>query len=629
MAQLVSSIAELRATLPNNPNPLAAILLGYYEKDDKAHVRYYWDNKSELQDNGGSVIAVKGVVTGRWLARFDAELDPRHFGAKGDGVKDDSQAFQAAIEFLSRRGGGVVRIGQGTFAIAETLRIPKGISLLGLMPQLSVLSVQLQDPESSLLQWEQAIAITDGNLSIKNLSVLDSRSLRAKAYAPAFDLDGMLNALVENCQFRDLGGGAIRISRASNTTIDNVYAFGCGKLLAKAESTFANLGVIHMDRVRGFANTLNLSNSYISNCSNAIGIHLAGHAIRVHNCTVESCTTLMKLGAVEHVSRNINVTGLYLENARVCGLVLVNLIGANFQNLYFRDSNVAKLVKHSVILDNCRDIHWENAALGEYGFNIKRTTTNITFEGCSGNYPKKGVSGLNDSVALSDNELKAGYFGTTSNLIEQAHTFVNWKGNASVSEPFLDQGFKAHLLKKTSKSQDIKYRLSGPFTQEASTVFSVYVLGACSLRIRAQRNGSYEDIVLRQFQASDAWRRIYVSGTIPSGTTAVQLHITPSSYGRDQEECLVAYPQFELGKDNPGPFLKTNAPLDNPVEASVNGPIALQGLYFGYGIEAPKSGTWNQGDRMVNSKPEVGAPLGWVCVSSGTPGTWRPYGLIS
>lgn len=43
----------------------------------------------------------------------------------------------------------------------------------------------------------------------------------------------------------------------------------------------------------------------------------------------------------------------------------------------------------------------------------------------------------------------------------------------------------------------------------------------------------------------------------------------------------------------------------------------------------PTTGTWQQGDRITNSTPtEAGTAgskyvvLGWVCVASGTPGTW-------
>jgi len=43
----------------------------------------------------------------------------------------------------------------------------------------------------------------------------------------------------------------------------------------------------------------------------------------------------------------------------------------------------------------------------------------------------------------------------------------------------------------------------------------------------------------------------------------------------------------------------------------------------------PSSGTWLQGDIMYNTSPSAGGFVGWVCVSDGTPGTWKTFGAIS
>lgn len=50
----------------------------------------------------------------------------------------------------------------------------------------------------------------------------------------------------------------------------------------------------------------------------------------------------------------------------------------------------------------------------------------------------------------------------------------------------------------------------------------------------------------------------------------------------------------------------------------------------------PTSGTWAQGDFVKNKTPvEAGAVaskyvvIGWICVSSGTPGTWLPARVLT
>lgn len=47
-----------------------------------------------------------------------------------------------------------------------------------------------------------------------------------------------------------------------------------------------------------------------------------------------------------------------------------------------------------------------------------------------------------------------------------------------------------------------------------------------------------------------------------------------------------------------------------------------------YDTAAPVSGTWEVNDIVYNSTPAAGEFIGWVCVSAGTPGTWKGYGAI-
>jgi len=47
-----------------------------------------------------------------------------------------------------------------------------------------------------------------------------------------------------------------------------------------------------------------------------------------------------------------------------------------------------------------------------------------------------------------------------------------------------------------------------------------------------------------------------------------------------------------------------------------------------FGDAAPSTGTWGQGDKFWAQFPAAGGPLGWVCLSGGTPGTWYPFGAV-
>lgn len=42
----------------------------------------------------------------------------------------------------------------------------------------------------------------------------------------------------------------------------------------------------------------------------------------------------------------------------------------------------------------------------------------------------------------------------------------------------------------------------------------------------------------------------------------------------------------------------------------------------------PATGTWNRGDIIYNYLPSPGGYVGWICTSSGIPGTWKGFGTI-
>ena len=79
-------------------------------------------------------------VAGRWrvvkprFATADlvvARCTVRDAGAMGDGVTDDTAAFQAAMGATSRAGGGTVFVPSGRYVLRGDLRVPTGVTLRG------------------------------------------------------------------------------------------------------------------------------------------------------------------------------------------------------------------------------------------------------------------------------------------------------------------------------------------------------------------------------------------------------------------------------------------------------------------------------------------------------------------
>ena len=71
--------------------------------------------------------------------------------------------------------------------------------------------------------------------------------------------------------------------------------------------------------------------------------------------------------------------------------------------------------------------------------------------------------------------------------------------------------------------------------------------------------------------------------------------------------------------------------INNPdptVDFAVKGNISFADKKFTTGTEAPVTGIATKGDICWNSNPAEFTYVGWVCVATGEPGTWLPFGAI-
>lgn len=66
--------------------------------------------------------------------------------------------------------------------------------------------------------------------------------------------------------------------------------------------------------------------------------------------------------------------------------------------------------------------------------------------------------------------------------------------------------------------------------------------------------------------------------------------------------------------------------------SAVDNPIAGRSditIGFPTAAAAPTTGAHVRGEIVLNSAPSASGTIGWVCVTSGSPGTWKAWGTIA
>lgn len=72
--------------------------------------------------------------------------------------------------------------------------------------------------------------------------------------------------------------------------------------------------------------------------------------------------------------------------------------------------------------------------------------------------------------------------------------------------------------------------------------------------------------------------------------------------------------------------------INNPdpgVNFSVPGDVSIGGKKFTSGSAAPTTGAFQVGDICWNTAPTANSYVGWICITSGDPGEWLPFGAIN
>ena len=273
---------------------------GYYTKGDGAfgsHV-FEWDATSVEADNGGTIIALTSVATGRYKLKYDGVVNIKWFGAVGDGITDDAVAIQNAIDYaVNKKGDVIIPTCSDSYLCQSTISI-KGISAQGI----KIIGGSTYDIGSSIKTNASIGILIDSD----NFTQLEGIHLRGTNEDNNFITSQSLIKITSNGNLIAnnswLSGAGILVDRADITDSYYTTFYGCRfdtcNIIYKSSVTY-NLHFINCRAVK--------FDFYVESSAGPGPINFTGGSI-------EEFTTGIASNVQSNMGLPVNCSGVYIEN---------------------------------------------------------------------------------------------------------------------------------------------------------------------------------------------------------------------------------------------------------------------------------------------------------------------------
>ena len=517
-----------------------------------------------------------GAVTTTVQAKLQETVSVKDFGAVGDGVTDDTAAIQAAITAVNTAGGGTVIIPTGTYLVANVILK-------------SNVNIQGQGYGSRLQTTSAAYTLYDNNVAVTNVSISGLRISAYTGYTGIFLSESTATAKIAiKDNIFDSGLRAISIDGAIDVLVEGNYFTACTDntiQIGSSELVYSKRIIVEANRfvstsTAGSALVLRsvdggtIANNVFESCGS--GSSTLYHSIYVRTCADISVTGNTSIGQVGGAGFHCYADTGSGENKNARITVVGNVFNGSTTYNGMRCDQIDSLTIGNNVIS-------KNYQAGIY-------ISNIIGGSVSGN-----------SIQSNNRQTVSGTTTATA-IYALTCTDMSICGNMSI-EDIASSGYAQSNFARLSDCTNID--VTGNTHKLASGVTGYYLV---------DMQGTTNDVVVSgntMYRASTLVNNANASATVLSivGNTCYQ--------------------------NTNSTIIVTSADAHAfVIRSNINQGVGYRTEYDGvnridWGTNYPSTGTDVRGDIRYRSDPSASATPGWVCVTAGSPGTWKAMSNLS
>jgi len=599
---------------------------------------------NEINYNEGGVNAVTNTVQ----SKLQESISVKDFGAKGDGTTDDSTAIQNALNAIST--GGALFFPTGTYKYGTQLTATISASATGVYIYGEDATLNYTGTTTS--GYDAFTIQTANNANANNLTVNGLKFMNGWS---AFKVQGQgtgiySNIKITNCTFDTSTSGMVWIYHCKDIIFSNnsLYRGGDNGLylnfstdavisnnLCVNNQGSAGITVGYVDTVVTAAQNINVIGNTIYNDSSAVSaVYISGITVAYANNVLVSGNVIgnplgvatgygVKNGIIVEIDNiyDVSVKGNQIYNIPEAGIRVGYDTSSTINNINISDNQISNTQNaiyvyrtvNSQIANNVINFTYQSGIVLDstcLGMNVVgNTIVDVNQQDPYGSYFGIYVNSPTSSITgntFIDSQCTA-YLTTTDSTPTYS---VDATGNLIL--------YSGSTVKATVPSTGVTWLALATAVHNAASSWTLHIspnIQSTVIISALRRTGTRAGVDVNKYPLTNLLMTAEAANYVYCDTSATGAIVTGNSYKTN----TLGLPTIFGGAGQMFTYQS-----DTQYDLGVFG-----GSRKFVGTAIPSTGYYLEGDIVYNQNVFATGYVGWVCVTAGSPGTWKTFGAVS